>query len=300
MLLKPSYSLKIKVKKCKVTKLSSIKYIHDISDHFNELEKRVRKVRFARIEAAKRMKFKHSVYNTIISLYSILITVIAIVFSTVDFTNLKILDNVVGELFKYQLTSVIILALSSFITMFTLFISNKGYGEKAAKYQSNYMELTRLLADIQNLMVYYQLQNNDTFNDFKNTWISDPKTKTKNLEKRLAKKYKAFADKYAALLTQSENHEDIDYKKACLDEIDDYIYEIETEKIKNADIYVKYNRAIKKRRALNKKICFYKIRTAAKFIFISLLPITLYLIIIYLLSSLNNNNLPNLPLLQAI
>lgn len=283
MLLNSTYSTKIKVKKCKVIKLSSIKYIHNISDHFNELEKRVGKVRFARIEAAKRMKLKHSVYNTIISLYSILITVIAIVFSTVNFTNFKDKDSVLVELFNYQSTSVIILALSSFVTMFTLFIANKGYGERVAKYQSNYMELTRLLADIQNLMVYYQLQNDETFKNFKKQWVTNPKTTPKNLEKRLAKKYKVFADKYAALLTQSENHEDIDYQKACLDEINDYISEVDTKEIKNADIDVKYNKANVKKSELEEQIMIYKIITAGKFTFIFLLPIILYSCINYFL-----------------
>lgn len=153
-----------------------------------------------------------------------MITALAIVFSIVNIEDLND-HNAMEKLSDYQMESVIILALSSFITMLTLFFSNKNYSERAAKYQSNYMELTRLLADIQNLMVYYKLQNYDDHREFKYKWKEqNPK---KNLEKRLAKKYKMFADKYASLLTQSENHEDIDYIKACLDETNDEIASLE-------------------------------------------------------------------------
>lgn len=202
--------------------MTFIKHIGNISEHFLELERRVSKVRFARIEASKRLKRKGIIYNTIISFYSILITVIAIIFSIVKF---DVLFNpgidAIEKFSKYQTESVIILGFSSFITMFTLFFSNRNYSERAAKYQSNYMELTRLLADIQNLMVYYKLQNYEEYKAFKIHW--EFKHHGKDLEKRLAKKYKLFADKYAALLTQSENHDDIDYKRACLDEIEDEI-----------------------------------------------------------------------------
>ena len=217
--------------------MASIKHIKNISDHFLELEKRVSKVRFARIEASKRLKTKGVIYNTIISFYSILITVIAIVFSIVNFNELTD-ENLITKFSAYQSESVIILGLSTFITMFTLFFSNRTYSERAAKYQSNYMELTRLLADIQNLMVYYKLQNHDEYLQFKALWES--RHHKKDLEKRLAKKYKIFADKYAALLTQSENHEDIDYKKACLDEVTDEI--VLTEKKYFGNILLKRER----------------------------------------------------------
>lgn len=209
------------------------KSLENISEHFLELEKRVSKVRFARIEASKRMKNKNRQYSRITSLYGILITFIAIVFSVVNFTELNnFIGDSLNKLFEYQKVSVIILAFSSFITMLTLYVSNKGYGEKTARFQSNYMELTRLHSDIKNFMVYYHLYNIEEYRTFKVEWDKskcESCGNKKNLDKRLAKKYRIFADKYAALLTQSENHDDIDYKKACKDELERSVKELKNE-----------------------------------------------------------------------
>lgn len=266
--------------------MSSIKNIQNISDHFIELEKRIRKVRFARIEAAKRFKSKNSIYTTILSIYSILITVIAITFSIVNFTELSNEEIAIRKLFEYQSESVIILALSSFITMFTLFISNKGYGEKVARYQSNYMELTRLLTDVQNIMVYYNLQSYKEYQTFKDTWIKKTKNHEKDLEKRLAKKYKLFADKYAALLTQSENHEDIDYKKASLVEIQGLIDKYEDE---NGNIESRYYiKLCNKKACLEEDILFYKFITWLKNILIFLFPWIVFMAIEFFNKVLSN------------
>lgn len=206
------------------------KNLLNISEHFLDLEKRISKVRFARIEASKRLKIKNQKYSMVTSLYGIILTFIAIVFSVVNFTELNyFIDDSLILLFEYQKASVIILAFSSFTTMLTLYIANKGYGEKAARFQSNYMELTRLHSDIKNFMVYYHLHTIDDYKKFEPLWKDRQVAlgkKGKDLEKRLVKKYRVFADKYAALLTQSENHEDIDYQRACKDEIEKNIKEL--------------------------------------------------------------------------
>lgn len=260
--------------------MGSIKNIKNISDHYIELEKRVSKVRFARIEAAKRLRTKQSLYNSILGFYSILITIIAITFSIVDFTNFNDFENTKLALFKYQSESVLILALSSFITMFTLFVSTKNYGEKTARYQSNYMELTRLLSDIQNLMVYYRLQNYNEYYAFKIVW--EVKNHNKDLDKRLAKKYKGFSDKYSALLTQSENHEDIDYKKASLDEIDKTMKLIgsTTSNIMSCDI-LEYRQLIIKYSDLNHEIDQNRILSIIKGFLLIGMPIILLIILEY-------------------
>lgn len=214
----------------------SKKSLHNLSKHFLELENRINRVRFARIEAAKRLRIKNQKYTLITSCYAIFVTFLAIIFSVVDFTDISTKKTVTERLFDYQKISVIILGFSSFITMLTLYLSNKGYGEKTARFQSNYMELTRLHSDVKNFMVYYQLHSNESFKKFKKLWLenNEQSGKTKDLEKRLSKKYRIFADKYSALLTQSENHEDVDYKRARIEDLSKEIEVLERENIRHA------------------------------------------------------------------
>lgn len=219
-----------------------------IPEHFQDLEKRIRRVQFARIEAAKRLREKNNKYTLITSCYAISITFLAIIFSTVNFQELNTKDaNIFISLFvDYQTMSVFILALSSFITMITLYVAHRNYGEKNAHFQSNYMELTRLHSDIKNFIVYYQLHNDSSFKDFKiEKWLKKDKYKDKDLEKRLVKKYRLFADKYAALLTQSENHEVVDYKRAKIDDLTKEIENLEESLLMNTcetDVYKKEKR----------------------------------------------------------
>lgn len=258
------------------------KSLQNISEHFLELEKRVSRVRFARIEASKRLKLKNQRYSMITSLYGILITFIAIAFSIVNFTELNnFIDESVNSLFEYQKVSVIILAFSSFITMLTLYIANKGYGEKAARFQSNYMELTRLHSDIKNFMIYYHLHNLDAYEDFKKQWQDDQCNnceKRKNLDKRLAKKYRIFADKYAALLTQSENHDDIDYKRACKDELIKKIRE-ENAEITNELDHLKIENDQERIDVLAKEITHIKNIDTFKFVLITGFPLIISIIV---------------------
>lgn len=271
-------------------------FLKNISEHFLDLEKRISRVRFARIEASKRLKEKNKRYTMITTLYGIFITFLSIIFSIVNFTDLKFFSEVIIELFNYQQTSVILLAFSSFITMLTLYISNKGYGEKAARFQSNYMELTRLQSDIRNFMVYYKLYDFNEYKrykKYKESKAATSKNKSwKDLDKRLAKKYRIFADKYAALLTQSENHEDIDYYKACLDETERQIQNLKIEQIsylvninnsltsENIEIDAKIKMLSDKETKLNKKINFAKIVNLIKYILLSSFPIIIFLAIL--------------------
>lgn len=264
------------------------KSLQDLSEHFLELEKRISRVRFARIEASKRLKVENQRYSMITSLYGILITFIAIAFSIVNFTDLNnYIDESINALFEYQKVSVIILAFSSFITMLTLYIANKGYGEKAARFQSNYMELTRLHSDIKNFMIYYHLHSLEAYKDFKRTWEHEQYQtykKKKDLDKRLVKKYRTFADKYAALLTQSENHEDIDYKRACKDELIKKNRE-EQCKISNESDYLKIKSNEERIEELTNEIKHIKNIEGAKFLCISGFPF-IVLIILWIFSGL--------------
>lgn len=153
-----------------------------------KLEKRVRIVRTARIEAAKRYKKDNDFYRWITIVYSILMTCLSIWFvvpaETIDNTRL----------------SPILLSLATFVTLFTMYSSIKNPGEKVGKFQSNYMELTRLMSEIQSFLKIINVYNYG----------------------ELIKKeeYDKFSKRYSTLLTQSENHDDIDYRRAILREED--------------------------------------------------------------------------------
>lgn len=147
-------------------------------------------------------------------MYSIVITVIAIYFSILDIEqiirdqeNIPLVIEVISD---YQKASVLILDLSSFITMLTLYLSNKGYGEKASRFQSNYMELTRLLAEVQAYIIKC---------DFQKKRLSDLAESSPNENHN--DDYIEYANRYASLLAQSENHEDVDYWKAVIYEDSD-------------------------------------------------------------------------------
>lgn len=196
--------------------------IHDCGELFLELERRIRMVRSARIEVTKRYKINNKFYNNVTAVYSIIITVIAIRFSLIDITDLWTAQNkgnneadIISFINQFQKSSVIILAMSSFITMLTLYLSNKGYGEKASRFQSNYMELTRLLADIQAYIIKNGFQQFDDKNQQEVT-KNQGKEITKNDIDKHFDEYQNFAHRYASLLAQSENHEDIDYWKAVV------------------------------------------------------------------------------------
>ena len=189
--------------------MKDIEKVENISQLFLDLEHRVRIIRSARIEATKRLKQNHKFTTTLTAIYSILITVIAICYSIVDLEevieNESSVQGIIKIMNDYQEASVLILGLSSFITMMTLLLSNQGYGEKAARFQSNYMELTRLLSEIQAYIVEHDFQKGTEF------MCRDDCNKKSHFEE-----YGKFAKRYSSLLAQSENHEDIDYNMAVV------------------------------------------------------------------------------------
>jgi SMODS and SLOG-associating 2TM effector domain family 5 len=152
-----------------------------------ELERRSRIIRSSRIEASKRYKSDDNFYRFVTIFYSILVTVITIRFAF----GLDILGNS-----ENKDLSIILLVMSVFVTLFTMYVSIKNAGEKVGRFQSNYMELTRLLADIQLANVYYKV-------DFTHDELLG-----------VYEDYKKFSNRYASLLTQIDNHDDIDYWKA--------------------------------------------------------------------------------------
>lgn len=198
-----------------------------------KLERRVRIVRSARIESAKRYKKDNDFYKWITIVYSILITCLSIWFVVPN----EMIDN--------ARLAPILLTLATFVTLFTMYTSIKNPGEKVGKFQSNYMELTRLLAEIQS---YLQVMKVCEF-----------------VEKVKSEEYKKLTDKYSSLLTQSENHDDVDYQKAILRE-EDPADEKGRRKIENA----------------KKKIAFYNAITYTKKV-IAIVSLPLIFVIFYVI-----------------
>ncbi|WP_226668739.1 SLATT domain-containing protein [Metabacillus litoralis] len=183
--------------------------MREVSDVYNlmkELERRSKIIRSSRIEASKRYKEDDNFYRFITIFYSIIVTVVSIRFAF----GLDTL-NPIGN----QKLSILLLVMSVFVTLFTMYVSIKNAGEKVGRFQSNYMELTRLLADIQLANTSY-------------TRESESELEIVNED------YKKFSNRYASLLTQSDNHDDIDYWRAVKREEEE-----NTEKVKIADEKIK-------------------------------------------------------------
>lgn len=194
-----------------------IRNIQDMRELLLDLERRVKIVRSARIEAAKRYRSQDAYYKFITIFYSIVITTLSVRYAVTESIGIKSVKTIFTNL---PLT---LLACSVFITLFTMYVSNKNYGEKVSKFQSNYMELTRLHLDIQRYIIEMKLN--------------------KTAFERDKEKHDEFGDRYSALLAQSENHDDIDYHKAIIREgIDSTDLENSKQKIKKAELYIKkYN-----------------------------------------------------------
>lgn len=172
--------------------------VSDVYILMEELERRSKIIRSARIEASKRFKEDDNFYRFVTIFYSIIVTVISIRFSF-GLNTLDINDN--KEL------SILLLVMSVFVTLITMYVSIKNAGEKVGRFQSNYMELTRLLADI-------QLANT--------TYIRNDESEMELVKKN----YKEFSNRYASLLTQSDNHDDIDYWKAVRREEEENVLKV--------------------------------------------------------------------------
>lgn len=170
-----------------VNTLSEVSGVYDL---MKELERRSKIIRSSRIEASKRYKEDDNFYRFITIFYSIIVTVVSIRFAF-GLDTLENNDN--------QKLSILLLVVSVFVTLFTMYVSIKNAGEKVGRFQSNYMELTRLLADIQLASVSYKIECQE------------------ELEK-VNEDYRKFSNRYASLLTQSDNHDDIDYFRAVIRE----------------------------------------------------------------------------------
>lgn len=186
--------------------INSIEHKKEVNKLLCDIERRVRIIRSARIEAAKRNKKKDDFYKTILILYTIIITVLSVRFGVTTISG------------QDSNLSINLLASSVYLTLLTMYISQKNYAEKVTKYQSNYMELTRLQSEIQGVIT---LDNSAEINN---------------------KYYNDFTNRYASLLIQSDNHEDIDYHRAIIREEKDkkdkcILAEIEVKKYKRVEFF---------------------------------------------------------------
>lgn len=176
-----------------------MKEFDNIYQLMEELERRSKIIRSARIEASKRYKDDDNFYRFITIFYSIIVTVISIRFAY----GLNDLDTD-GN----QKLSITLLVMSVFVTLFTMYVSIKNAGEKVGRFQSNYMELTRLLAEIQLANTTYQNEVDDG-------------------TRKASGDYEKFSKRYASLLTQWDNHDDIDYWRAIKREEENNIEKVE-------------------------------------------------------------------------
>lgn len=176
-----------------------------------DLERRSKIIRSSRIEASKRYKEDDNFYRFVTIFYSILITVTSIRFAF-GIDNLEANSN--------QKLSILLLVTSVFVTLITMYVSIKNVGEKVGRFQSNYMELTRLLAEIQLVNTSYKRSGEEEVLKVKDD-------------------YGRFSKRYASLLTQSDNHDDIDYWRAVKREEEDNFAKVDiaNEKISS---YVKW------------------------------------------------------------
>lgn len=200
-------------------------------DFMLDLERRVRIVRSARIEAAKRYRREDRFYKIVTTVFTILVTILSVRFAfgviTIDANNpSEILID------KDDKLALIILSLSIYVTLFTLYVSSRGDGEKVSRFQSNYMELTRLHFDINRALARA------------NEGIKKCECEHFSLENEYIKAGK----RYASLLSQTENHDDIDFSRAylweCMDEKESYKEHIAEERIESYEFNEIRNRVL--------------------------------------------------------
>lgn len=194
-----------------------------MEDLLKRLEQRIKIVRTARIEAAKRFKKEHEFYRRITMVYSILVTCLSIWF-VISKANIDSLN----------LTSAL-LTMATFVTLFTMYTSIKNPGEKVARFQSNYMELTRLLSEIQSYIKI--LESGVVVPDLHLAKMYSDIDEKGLTELTLKSEYDKFAKRYASLLTQSDNHDFIDYWRAIVQEQNE---KTSTAKILKAEKHIRF------------------------------------------------------------
>ncbi|MGQ8871154.1 SLATT domain-containing protein [Paenibacillus sp. TSA_86.1] len=141
---------------------------------FQDLKRRLRTTRKARINASKRLRKKHELYEKTTHVYSVVILVLSIWF---------IGDNGSDD---YNLfVTKILLILSLALTFFTMYINTKNYKERASEFETNYQNLDILLNKIDRI-----------------------ESESIEIDNEMLKE---LHREYEKLLLEKENHQDIDY-----------------------------------------------------------------------------------------
>ncbi|MFB7525414.1 SLATT domain-containing protein [Bacillus subtilis] len=142
-------------------------------DVFEDLKRRVRFTRKARIQASKRLRERHEFFEKVSYFYSLLVLIFSVWF--LNMGNDK--ENLVA--------TKILLIFSLSLTFFTMFLNIKNYKERASSFELNYQNLDILLNKIERREC-------------------DPESITDEEIKGLHREYEK-------LLLEKENHLDIDY-----------------------------------------------------------------------------------------
>jgi hypothetical protein len=153
---------------------------------FLDLKKRIELTRRARIQASKRLRKKHELYEKITYFYSVLILVLSIWFIG-DF----------GSDIDSSVVTKILLILSLSLTFFTMYINIKNYKERASAFESNYMSLEVLFNKVERMGT--------------------------NVESITEDSIKELHREYEKLLLEKENHLDIDYMKSSKEKEFQYV-----------------------------------------------------------------------------
>lgn len=152
---------------------------------------------YARINASKRLRKKHELYEKTTNVYSVLILALSIWF---------IGDTDTSQYNLYATKILLILSLS--LTFFTMYINAKNYKERASQFETNYQNLDILLNKIDRIE-------------------SEEIEIKSDLLKELHREYEK-------LLLEKENHNDIDYMTSNDHLMRKFKVEIFTFKLKTA------------------------------------------------------------------
>ncbi|MBN8237296.1 SLATT domain-containing protein [Halobacillus kuroshimensis] len=143
-----------------------------LDKEFNDLKRRMKTTRKARIEASKRLRRKHSYFEKITYFYSLILLVLSVWFL-----------NKTGDSGTFATKFLLILSLT--LTYFTMFLNIRNYKERAGEFETNYQHLDVLTNKL------------DRF-----------KASEEELD---VEKLKEFQREYEKLIIGNENHLNIDY-----------------------------------------------------------------------------------------
>ncbi|MDP8525503.1 SLATT domain-containing protein [Bacillus subtilis] len=157
-------------------------------DVFEDLKRRVRFTRKARIQASKRLRERHEFFEKVSYFYSLLVLIFSVWF--LNMGNDK--ENLVA--------TKILLIFSLSLTFFTMFLNIKNYKERASSFELNYQNLDILLNKIER--------------------------RECNPEAITDEEIKGLHREYEKLLLEKENHLDIDYYLTDKETIEKYASKI--------------------------------------------------------------------------